>query len=135
MPSPNVQLVQSLYEAFSIGDLPAAFACMSPDITWLQAEGNPWADGNPYIGPEAVAKGVFARCVNDYDDFTVQVGELIDAGDTVIMLGHYTGTAKATGHKLKAQVVHVMRIADNKIHHYQQYADTRQLAKALGDLD
>ena len=52
MPSTNVQLVQRLYDAFAAGDLPGALACMSPDIVWLQAEGNPWADGNPTSDPK-----------------------------------------------------------------------------------
>ncbi len=132
MPSDNVQVVQRLYDAFAAGDLPGALACMSPDIVWLQAEGNPWADGNPYIGPEAVANGIFARCVGEFDGFTVNVGEIIDAGDTVIMLGRYTGTSTVTGQSLDAPVAHVMRLKEGKISHYQQYADTRQLARVMG---
>ncbi|MFB3430229.1 MAG: nuclear transport factor 2 family protein [Phycisphaerales bacterium] len=132
MPSANVQVVQRLYDAFAAGDLPGALACMSPDIEWRQAEGNPWADGNPYIGPDAVAQGIFARCVHEFDGFTVHVGEIIDAGDTVIMLGRYTGTSKITGQSLDAPVAHVMRLKGGKISHYQQYADTRQLARVMG---
>lgn len=54
MPHPNVALIRSLYDAFAKGDVATVLAAMSPEIVWNEAEGNPWADGNPYVGPEAV---------------------------------------------------------------------------------
>ena len=65
---------------------------MSPSIVWNEAENFPYADGNPYVGPEAVAQGVLARCVDEWHGFTVAIDEIIDAGDTVIALGRYLGT-------------------------------------------
>ena len=57
----NIEPVRALYAAFAKGDMPAALACMAPDIVWNEAENYPYADRNPYIGPEAVLMGVFAR--------------------------------------------------------------------------
>jgi hypothetical protein len=31
---------------------------MHPDIVWNEAESNSQADGNPYIGPDAILNGV-----------------------------------------------------------------------------
>lgn len=132
MTTTNVALVRSLYDAFSRGDVAAVLGALSPDVVWNEAEGNPWADGNPYIGPEAVLRGVFARCASEWDGFAVQVEELLDAGETVVMLGRYLGTAKATGHAQRTQAAHVWRLAGGKVVRFQQYADTRQLATALG---
>jgi ketosteroid isomerase-like protein len=105
---------------------------MSHDIIWNEAEHNAYADGNPYIGPEAVANGVFARCVGEWDGFRVVIEELIDAGDTVITFGRYGGTFKRTGRAQNTQVAHVWRVAGGKAVRFQQHADTLHLAHVMG---
>lgn len=125
----NVEIVRGIYDAFAAGDVPKVLGAMSPDIVWNEAENFPYSDGNPYIGPEAVLNGVFARCVGEWDGFAVAVDEILDAGNTVIALGRYLGTFKATGRSQKTQLVHVWRIASGKVVGFQQYADTLQVAK------
>jgi ketosteroid isomerase-like protein len=129
--SSNVAVVEALYAAFAKGDMPAALAAMAPDIVWTEAENYPYADRNPYIGPEAVLQGVFARIGGDWDGFTVTSHERIDAGDTVVSLGRYSGVYKATGKPMDAQFVHVFRVKNGKIASFQQYADTLGTARAM----
>ena len=126
--SENVALVQGIYAAFKAGDVPGVVARMSPDIVWNEAENFPYADGNPYRGPEAILTGVFARLGTDWDGFAAIPAEYLDAGDTVVVLGRYHGTYKATGRALDAQLVHVWRVADGKAVGFQQYTDTLQSA-------
>ncbi len=135
MSTENVALIRSMYDAFAAGDVPAVVASMSPDIEWIEAESNPWADGNPYVGPQAVVEGIFARCADEFDGFSVQVGELIDAGDTIVMLGRYGGTCKATGRAQNPQVVHVWRISGGKVVKFQQFLDTLHFAQVKGLVD
>ena len=61
MSAENVAAVKATYDAFAVGDVPAVLGAMSPAIEWNEAENFPYADGNPYRGPEAVLNGVFAR--------------------------------------------------------------------------
>ncbi len=131
MSAANVAIVRSLYDAFSAGDVGAVLGAMSPDIVWNEADDFPYADGNPYIGPQAVAEGVFARCIGEWDGFGVEVGELLDAGDTIVALGHYVGTYKATGKHQRTQLVHVWRMKDGKAAAFQQYANTLHIAKVI----
>lgn len=65
MSQENVTLITNLYSAFTAGDVPGVLDAMSPDIIWNEADNFPYADGNPYIGPEAVLNGVFARCIGE----------------------------------------------------------------------
>ena len=131
MSKENVALVQGIYDAFAAGDVPGVLGRMSADIVWNEAENFPYADGNPYIGPEAVANGVFMRCATEWDGFAVQIDEVLDAGDTIVALGHYLGTYKATGRPQRTQLVHVWRVANGKAARFQQYADTLQVAKVI----
>jgi uncharacterized protein len=132
MASDTVLIVRDIYDALAAGDLPGALARMSPDIVWNEAENFPYADGNPYVGPEAVANGVFARLGGEWDGFAVALEDLLDAGDTVVALGRYTGACKATGKAIRAQFAHVWNVADGKAVRFQQYVDTLQVARATG---
>jgi len=129
MSQENVAIIKNLYEAFAAGDVPGVLEAMSPDIIWNEADNFPYADGNPYIGPEAILNGVFARCIGEWDDFKANIEEILDAGDTVIAFGRYTGTFKATGRSQNTQIAHVWRIQNGKIVRFQQHADTLHVAQ------
>lgn len=131
MSKENVALIRGVYDAFAAGNVPGVLGAMSPDIVWNEAENFPYADGNPYRGPEAVAAGVFARCVGEWDGFAVEMNEILDAGDTIVALGRYAGVYKKTGNRMHPQAVHVWRISNGKIVSFQQYADTLQVAKVI----
>jgi uncharacterized protein len=132
MSKENVDLVRAIYDAFAAGDIGGVLARMSPDIVWNEAENFPYADGNPYCGPQAILNGVFARIGAEWDGFEAVAEELLDAGDTVVALGRYRGTCKATGRAMDAQLAHVWRIAGGKAARFQQYADTLQAARVTG---
>jgi hypothetical protein len=128
----NVWLVKRIYDAFATGDVPAVVAAMSPDIVWNEAENFPYADGNPYVGAEAILGGVFARIGGEWDGFAVVSEQFLDAGDTVVMTGRYVGSHKATGQSMNPQVAHIWTVADGKVVRFQQLVDTLAVARATG---
>ena len=131
MSQQNVTLVRSIYEAFGRGDVPAVLALFTDDIEWNEAENFPYADGNPYRGPQSVLQGVFARLGAQWERFSVEPQELLDAGDRVVALGTYRGTHKATGKPVQAQFAHVWSLRAGKAAKFQQYTDTHQFAQAV----
>ena len=78
-----------------------------------------------------VLEGVFTRLGEDWEVFTVTPGELLDAGDSVVAHGTYTGIHKATGKGLRAQFVHVFGLRGGRVVSFQQYTDTKQFADAV----
>ncbi len=132
MSEANVDVIRGVYEAFARGDIERVLGSMSPDIRWMEAENFPYADGNPYVGPQAVLEGVFARCGGEWDGFCVKIGELLDAGETVVALGRYGGVCRATGRVQHTQIAHVWRLKDGKIIAFQQHADTLHVARVMG---
>lgn len=129
--SANIALIEAAYGDFARGDIAALTGRMSPAMEWREAENFPYADGNPYVGPDAIVQGVFARIGGEWDGFTVVVGELLDAGDRVVMFGRYQGRCKTTGKPIDAQVVHLWTIAHGKLTAFQQVADTWQVVEAM----
>lgn len=130
--SANLDLVRAIYAALAAGDVPGVVSRMAPDIVWNEAENFAYADGNPYRGPDAILGGVFARLGSEWEGFAGVPEEFLDAGDTIIVLGRYRGTYRATGRPLDAQMVHVWRVREGKAAAFQQYTDTLAAARATG---
>ena len=130
----NLATIQSVYAAFAAGDAAAAFANMSPQIIWNEAENFPYADRNPYVGPAAIGEGVFFRLATEWKDFAATPQTFHDAGDTILTLGRYTATNLATGQPLDAQFAHVWSLANGKVTAFQQFTDTFQARRATQTL-
>jgi uncharacterized protein len=127
----NVDLIRDLYAAFARGDAAAVLAGMDPAIVWNEAEDFPYSDRNPYVGPAAIAEGVFFRLATEWDRFQAIPAEFLDAGGAVVVLGRYQATHKATNLPLNAQFAHIWRLRDGKATAFQQYTDTAQAARAV----
>jgi ketosteroid isomerase-like protein len=129
----HVQVVKAAYEAFGRRDIPGLLALFDPGIEWRLAEGHPYAPhGQPWRGPAAIARSFFTRSGEEWDGFGVSLGELHEVGDAVVVECRYTGTYKATGRALDAQVCHVWKVSDGKITSFRQYIDTAQLQAVMG---
>jgi ketosteroid isomerase-like protein len=131
MPSSR-ELVQSLYNAFALGDAGTVLGAMHENVDWKEAESSPYADQNPYTGPQRVGEGVFGRLMADYDGFTVTPHKLVAEGDTVVALGRYTASHRASGQPLDAQFAHEWVFRDGRVVGFQQYTDTAQYQQLAG---
>jgi len=127
----NVQTLKAAYAALANNDPSVLFGAMAPDIEWNQAEGNPLADRNPYIGGQAIGEGVFGRLMTAVDSFTATPDRFVESGDDVIVLGRYRGTMKHSGGKLDAPFCHVFRFGGGKIVSFQQFTDSAQWAQLM----
>src|ERR1044072_1877844 len=124
MSAENVAVVHAIYDAFGKGDIPGVLSKVAKEIEWNEAENFIYADGNPYVGPNAVLEGVFMRIGTEWDGFAVSPKEVLDAGDTIIGHGYYSGTYKQTGKQVRAQFAHFFTFRDGKVVKFQQYTDT-----------
>lgn len=132
MSQQNLDLIRAIYSAFGAGDIPGVVSRMAPDMEWNEAENFPYADGNPYRGPDSILSGVFARLGAEWEGFAAVPDEYLDAGDTIVVLGRYRGACLATGRDLDAQFAHVWRVEGGKAAAFQQYTDTLQAARVTG---
>ncbi len=128
----KAHLVRALYDAFARRDAEAMLGSLAHDIIWNEAEGNPYANGNPYEGPREIAEGVFRRLMTEWSGFSIHPEATYEDGETVVAVGHYTGTHRETGRRIKAQFAHVWTIRHGRVVRFQQYTDTLQLSEASG---
>ena len=128
----NVQIIDSLYNAFSTGDIPTVLGLMNPQIQWNEAESNSLADGNPYNGPDAILEGVIARLGANHDYFGLQDVKTHNMSNNMVLATlRYDAKVKATGKAYNAQAAHLWTLnEDGKIIAFQQYVDTKKLVDA-----
>ena len=128
----NLETIKNMYQAVASGDFPAFLNGMDATIEWNEAENFPYADGNPYVGPDAVAAGVFGRIAADWEYWTLSDLEYDECtGNKIFVTGRYNAKHKITGKIIKAQFTHVWTVKNEKAIRFQQYADTKQVADAM----
>jgi ketosteroid isomerase-like protein len=85
------------YEAFNRGDLEAAVQDLHPDIEWRVALDLP--DSPPdetYRGHEGVMR-FWQSWHGAFEGFSVEIEEIIDAGDAVVVVGGVHGRGAVSG--------------------------------------
>lgn len=128
----NKGIIEGLYNSFAKGDIPSVLEAMDEKIIWNEAEGNAYADGNPYIGPEAILNGVFARIGADHEYFKLEDIKLHEMNNNQILATlRYDAKVKETGKTYNAQVAHLWTLKDGKVSAFQQYVDTKKLDDAM----
>ncbi len=125
----HTDTMKQVYAAFAAGDVPTVLGALAPDCVWTEAEGFPY--GGRYVGPDAVLQGVFMRIGGEWDPFTVEPQEYVASGETVVAIGEYSGTYKATGKSFRAPFVHVWKFRDGKVATFHQHTDTAVVQRAL----
>jgi uncharacterized protein len=130
MSEQNKKTIEGMYEAFGRGDIPFVIGALDSDVEWWEAENFIYADKNPYVGPQAVLEGVFARIGQEWEWFSVTPKEVLDAGESVVGRGYYAGKYRQTGREVRAQFAHVFG-RNGKVVTFQQYTDTAQFQKAV----
>lgn len=129
----NVSIIDGMYKSFATGDVPAVLAAFNANIIWNEAENFPYADRNPYKGPDAVVDGVFARLGSEWDYWNLVDIELHDmANDQVLATGRYQAKYKKNGKTIDAQFAHLWTLKEGKVLNFQQYADTKQVTDVVG---
>lgn len=116
------EIVRSAYAAFAKGDIPSVLGLLAPDASWTEAEGGPY--GGTFIGPNGVLENVFMKIGAEWDGYAATPGEFVANDDTVVAIGKYSGTYKATGKSFTAPFVHVWKFQNGKVASFHQHTDT-----------
>src|SRR5688572_22316140 len=111
--SKSSDCVRSFYAALERGDIQAAFALLSPQVSWTEAEGFPY--GGTYRGPQAVLDNVFMKLGTEWEGFVGIPQQFVTEGNTVVVLGQYSGKYHATGKQFTAPFAHVWEVNGEQI--------------------
>lgn len=125
----NREIIDELYRSFREKDDAAFRAICTDDLEWIQNEGFP--RGATRRGADAVIEGVFRSFSNDWAEWAFPIDEVLDAGDTIIVLGRYVGKHSETGKSMTAPAAHVYDLRGGKVWRFRQFTDTKVIHDAM----
>ena len=125
----NPDIVRDHYAASARGDVKAMMAEVSPQVRWTEMEGFPCA--GTWIGPQAVIDNVFAVLGTQWDGYRFELESLVDGGETIVGIGSYHGSFRATGKPMTARAAHVWQLLGGQILAFEQFTDTLLVRGAM----
>ena len=132
MSTTETHQVERFYNSIAAGDLPAALRILGDQVEWHEAPGMVYGAEQPYRGAAEVAERVLAPITAHVDALQLHVGELVDLGRSVAVLGRYAGTARGSGHAIDQPFVHIWTLAeDGVVETFRQYTDAERFARTL----
>jgi ketosteroid isomerase-like protein len=131
MSKENVEIVAQGYAEFaSTRDFSEERS--GPDFVWDMSTFSGWPEKKYYVGIEG-SREFIASWTEPWDDWSLEVEELIDAGDEyVIGVLHQRGTAKTTGLEVDMRFAQLWTIRDGKYIRMRLYADPDEARRAAG---
>ncbi len=129
----NTQSVKDAYAAFGRGDVNAILAMVDDSVEW---EGVKGAEGvAPHAGLRRgkAAVGEFFQLVGSTLDFhAFEPREFIAQGDTVVAIGFYKATVKATKKQTASDWAMVFNFRNGKIVRFREFTDSASVVRAYG---
>jgi ketosteroid isomerase-like protein len=130
MSQENVDRILAGYEAFSRGDFDAVAAGLSPDFELRPPPILP--DPDVYRGPEGFRR-FWRTWIDSFDDFRIEIEEVIDGGDKVVVMAAVCGRGKDSGVDVRSPTFpHVWTFEGDKITGMEALPNRAAAVEALG---
>ncbi|HEY7151087.1 MAG TPA: nuclear transport factor 2 family protein [Solirubrobacterales bacterium] len=125
MASGNVEIVRQMLDDYAHREFDQALSAFASDVVWESRI------GERFHGREGVAEAV-RRWTGAFADFEFEVQELIDSGDTVVMVLRQVGRGKGSGASVKMTMAWLYRLRNGKIIRVSMFADREDALTAAG---
>lgn len=129
MSQADVDAVASAYAAINAGDAGPYLELFDQEGEFRESSSLPY--GGTYHGHEGLDR-LFALLDEYWESLSFDVGRILDAGDSLVVVSRVSGRARKTGGTFDEPIVEVLRMRDGKIVSSHAYLDTARLLQALG---
>jgi ketosteroid isomerase-like protein len=126
----NVEIARRAYAAFSHKGVEGILAFLDPEIEWRMWER--FARGPRVFHGHQGVREVLSIFAENYDDFTVEPLEFIDAGESVVVPVRLSGRAKGSGEQMSFELVQVWTARDDRASQLDVYDSREQALSAVG---
>ena len=118
----NVGRIVKIYEAFGRGDVGYIIDQLTDNVRWVARFEPvvPWA--GDFSGKASVPK-FFAAIAASVDVTAFNPQEFIAQGDTVVSLGEFGCTVRATGKSARTRWAFIWKLREGRVYDYEQFHD------------
>ncbi len=129
----NINIVKQTYENFLRGDIATLLKLYAEDVQWDVYGPASLPTAGTWQGQAGIAQ-FFAKVNESLEAQSFEPQEFIAQDNQVVVLGHYTWTAKPTGRTFSSNWAHVVTLSNGKITRFREYTDTAAGAAAFAEL-
>lgn len=123
-----LETIQSVYDAFTRGDIAHIVGLVAPDAVWRQSKLVPW--GGDYRGPTGAAE--FFDKLNAAAETTgFEVRENVAVGSDVFSFGRHAATLRSNGQPAATEWMFRWRVENGRITLFDSYIDSAAVTAAL----
>jgi uncharacterized protein len=131
MSQANVDTVKRSNAALNRGDYDGAVDAYHPDVDFRDFMHAP--DVPEYVRGVSAVRALLMRWLTAFDEFTMEIEEYIDAGDSVVCVTHSHAMGKASGLEIDMHAAEVYEFDDGQIVRATfGYPDKGAALKAVG---
>jgi ketosteroid isomerase-like protein len=123
----GVEIVRQSIEAFQRGEYASGMEALDPAIEYDMTH---FPDGKVYRGHDGVREA-FRIWIGTWEDYRLELDELIDVGDDVIAVVSEFGRGKASGLELNRQTAGVWTLRNGKAIRIRFYEHRHAALEAL----
>ena len=127
----DAEIVKAAMESFNEGGVEAVIEYLDPDVEWVAPR--EWLEEPVYYGHDGV-RTVSAIWREIFDDYRLDLEEIIDAGDHVVALVTRRGCIKRSGDPIEQRIGYDWTIRDGKGVRVQAYFSWEDALAAAGRL-
>jgi ketosteroid isomerase-like protein len=129
MSQENVEIVRGAFDAFLRGDMEMLLGFMDPEIVLMQPPEVP--DGTTMHGHAGVMEAI-AAWPEQWDDFEIEIGQIIDAGNRVAVRTHQRARGRGSGVAVEDDIWFVAGFRNGKVVEWRMFGAESQALEAAG---
>jgi ketosteroid isomerase-like protein len=129
MSQENVEVVMRWFERLGRGEAEAALQYVHPAVETHEGPELPGAAS--YFGHAGLARA-YEHWAEQWDDFRMELEELVDAGSDVVAVTRHHGTGRASRVPVQTLVAYVLTLHDGKLVRVRIFDTKAQALDAVG---
>ena len=129
MSQENVEIVRAAFDAWSRRDIASMLDLVDPEIVVVQPPDVP--DAMTGHGRAGVMEAI-AAWPEQWDDYQLEIVQIVDAGDHVAITTHQRGRGKGSGVVVEDEIWFVAGFRNGKISEWRMFGDEREALEAAG---
>ena len=132
MSQENVDTMRHSFECWLSGDLGGWLETIDPEVGW-DISAHPLPDvPNHGEGRDSLLNDMFVVYVSGWVDYSVELAEVIDAGDEIVVTLHETAKMRETGVPLDRDLFHVWTVRDGRATFLRVFKTKAEAMEAAG---